>query len=75
MTTPAAPAAKPDPKPDSRPEAWSDAELLTLLALRAAGFSQSQIALRVGRTRNAVQGALARIDQDYAMSCGKGDVR
>ena len=47
--------------------AWSDADLLRMLALDADGYTSAQIAARLGRetgrgcTRNAIVGALHRI--------------
>lgn len=60
---------------------WSDADLLHMLRMRDDGRSCGRISvamtarLRLPVTRAAVQGALRRIDYDYARSCGMAPVR
>ena len=43
---------------------WTDAELLAALQLRDDGLMYAEIGKRLGRSKSAVCGALARIDAD-----------
>lgn len=52
------------------PQAYSDADLLALLAMRDAGMSQRAIAKKIGRTAASVSNALHAIDRDYRASLG-----
>lgn len=46
--------------------AWTDEEMLRILALRDAGKSLSQIGAMMGCTKNAVIGMVHKIERDMA---------
>lgn len=46
--------------------AWTDEEMLRVLALRDDGISFSQIGAVIGRPKNAVIGMVHRIERDMA---------